>query len=339
MEYVKPGISVFMLYLIILVMPQHLTVVEYDPEWLRMFECEAAVIRRILGANCVAVNHIGSTAVPGLAAKPVIDIMPVVKSLADVDLQAGEFAKHGYGYMGEFGIAGRRYLRKGGDERTHQVHVFEEGDVRNVCRHLAFRDYLRTHGDVREGYAALKRRLAAMFPYDIVAYCDGKERFVKTVEAKAMEAWKCGIVNVCDRPGLLGEAAGWFHEKWNIPEEEYASSIGECIAGGSPVPQWYVAMCGEAIVGGLGVIENDFHDRKDLSPNVCALYVEKAFRNCGIAGRLLEFACRDMAARGFGTLYLVTDHTSFYERYGWKFLCMVRDEGGNVPIRMYVHGQ
>ena len=124
MEYVKPGISVFMLYLIILVMPQHLTVVEYDPEWLRMFECEAAVIRRILGANCVAVNHIGSTAVPGLAAKPVIDIMPVVKSLADVDLQAGEFAKHGYGYMGEFGIAGRRYLRKGGDERTHQVHVF-----------------------------------------------------------------------------------------------------------------------------------------------------------------------------------------------------------------------
>ena len=184
-------------------MPQHLTVVEYDPEWQRMFECEAAVIRRILGANCVAVNHIGSTAVPGLVAKPVIDIMPVVKSLADVGLQAGEFAKHGYEYMGEFGIAGRRYLRKGGDERTHQVHVFEEGDVRNVCRHLAFRDYLRTHGDVREGYAALKRRLAAMFPYDIVAYCDGKERFVKTLRPRLWRHGSVASLTFVTGPGCL----------------------------------------------------------------------------------------------------------------------------------------
>lgn len=108
------------------------------------------MIRRVLGSNCVAVHHIGSTAVPGLAAKPVIDIMPVVKSLNDVDCLASEFVKNGYEYLGEFGMAGRRYMRKGGDERTHQIHIFAEKDTLNITRHLAFRDYMRVNSTVRE---------------------------------------------------------------------------------------------------------------------------------------------------------------------------------------------
>lgn len=92
------------------------------------------------------------------------------------------------------------------------------------------------------------------------------------------------------------------------------------------------------IVGGLGVIENDFHERKDLAPNVCAVYTEEAHRCKGIAGKLLDFVCEDMEKFGIDTLYLLTDHTSFYERYGWEFLCMVREDGKEEKTaRCYVH--
>ena len=91
------------------------------------------------------------------------------------------------------------------------------------------------------------------------------------------------------------------------------------------------------IAAGIGVIENDFHDRPDLTPNVCAVYVEEAHRCRGIAGQMLQFVCADMKNMGIDTLYLVTDHTSFYERYGWEFLCMVQDSAEGTPIRMYVH--
>ena len=103
------------------------------------------------------------------------------------------------------------------------------------------------------------------------------------------------------------------------------------------VPQWYLAMEGERIIGGMGVIENDFHDRKDLTPNVCAVYTEEDRRCQGIAGALLDYVCKDMAGYGIDTLYLVTDHISFYERYGWEFLCMVQGDGEESMSRMYVH--
>ena len=90
------------------------------------------------------------------------------------------------------------------------------------------------------------------------------------------------------------------------------------------VPQWYLALEDKKIIGGAGVIENDFHNRKDLSPNVCSLYVEEEHRCKGIAGKLLQYVCDDINSMGIDTLYLITDHTSFYERYGWTFLCMVQ---------------
>ena len=145
------------------------------------------------------------------------------------------------------------------------------------------------------------------------------------------------IVAVADRPELLDRAARWFHEKWDIPEAAYRESMLESLTGADPVPQWYLALAGERIVGGLGVIDNDFHDRKDLSPNVCAVYTEPDCRCRGIAGRLLAHVCREMRARGIDTLYLVTDHTAFYERYDWSFLCMVQGEGEPAPMRMYIH--
>ena len=170
---------------------QHVTVTEYDPRWEKLFEEEKRLIASILGDNAAEIYHIGSTAVHGLAAKPIIDVMPVVYSLSAVDEAKGAFEQAGYEYLGEFGIKGRRYMRKGGDERTHQVHVFHVSDRQNVCRHLAVRDYLRTHPDEASAYAQLKKRLAAQFPYDIESYCDGKAQFVTELERKALQYYDC----------------------------------------------------------------------------------------------------------------------------------------------------
>lgn len=145
------------------------------------------------------------------------------------------------------------------------------------------------------------------------------------------------IVKIREHSEFVPEAAQWFHEKWGIPVEAYVDSMNECLNDAGAVPQWYLVRYKGKIIGGLGVIENDFHDRKDLKPNVCAVFVEQAYRCRGIAGVMLDYVCKDMYSHGIDTLYLVTDHTSFYERYGWKFLCMVQGDGEPDMTRMYVH--
>ncbi len=167
-------------------MGQHITVTDYNPLWIKKFDEESLLIKDVIADNCIAIYHIGSTSVPGLAAKPIIDIMVVVRSLEKVDDIAEDFSEIGYEYLGEFGIIGRRYLRKGGDERTHQMHIFQADDWNNIGRHLAFRDYMRTHEKERDEYAKIKTALAQKFPYDIDGYCDGKENFVREMEGFAL---------------------------------------------------------------------------------------------------------------------------------------------------------
>lgn len=150
-----------------------------------------------------------------------------------------------------------------------------------------------------------------------------------------MEKYK--IVKIQEHKELIPQAAEWFHRKWGIPKSAYIESMEECFNNTSAVPQWYIVFNGEIIIGGIGVIENDFHDRKDLTPNVCAVYVEDEYRNQGIAGEMLQFVCDEFMIKGIDTLYLVTDHTSFYERYGWEFLCMVQGDGEPDMTRMYIH--
>jgi len=100
---------------------------------------------------------------------------------------------------------------------------------------------------------------------------------------------------------------------------------------------WYLCLDDDQIVGGTGVIENDFHDRKDLFPNVCAVYTEESYRKKGIAGNLLNLTVDDLRSKGITPVYLVTDHTGFYERYGWEFLCMVQGDDEPDMTRMYIH--
>ena len=144
------------------------------------------------------------------------------------------------------------------------------------------------------------------------------------------------IIKIKNHPELISRAADWFHEKWYVPAEEYRNSMEESLQSGISVPQWYLVVEDSRIIGGAEVIENDFHKRKDLTPNVCALYVEEDCRCRGIAGELLRFMCNDMREKGIDTLYLITDHTSFYERYGWEYLCMVEEDEGGMT-RMYIH--
>lgn len=143
-------------------------------------------------------------------------------------------------------------------------------------------------------------------------------------------------IPVRDWPEAGEEIALWFHERWHIPLEAYRESIRSCLGEETGVPQWYVVVRGNRIIAGCGVIENDFHERKDLRPNVCAVYVDEEFRREGIAGFMLQYACDDMAAMGIDTLYLLTDIIGFYERYGWEFLCTVRGDDGE-EYRAYIH--
>lgn len=141
-----------------------------------------------LAAECpkVTIVHIGSTSVPGLKAKPIIDMMPVVKDIEKIDSYREKMEGLGYECMGEFGITGRRYVRKGGDNRTHQVHVFQADNKEDIQRHVAVRDYLRTHPEAVKQYGELKENLANQFPQEIEAYMDGKDAFVKELEKRAL---------------------------------------------------------------------------------------------------------------------------------------------------------
>ena len=146
-----------------------------------------------------------------------------------------------------------------------------------------------------------------------------------------------GLELIClrDNGEFKEKAAQWFSGKWGIPICEYEASIGECLAGKNSIPQWYVIINDTGkIIAGAGLIENDFHNRKDLSHNLCALYVEEEYRKRGLGKYILDFIREDMADMGIERLYLVTDHTEFYEKCGWDFLTMVRDEGGEEE-RMY----
>ncbi len=139
-----------------------------------------------------------------------------------------------------------------------------------------------------------------------------------------------------DHPELLLPASAWFHEKWGVPQEAYLECMRAYLNGETEYG-WYLCLDGGRVVGGLGIIQNDFHDRRDLAPNVCAVYTEEACRGQGIAGRLLNIAVEDMRGKGISPLYLVTDHTGFYERYGWEFLCMAQGDGEEEPTRLYIH--
>ncbi len=143
-------------------------------------------------------------------------------------------------------------------------------------------------------------------------------------------------ITLREMPDLIEYAADWFHTKWGVPKEAYLDCMNAYLREKTELG-WYLCLEEDRIVGGMGVIENDFHNRKDLFPNICAVYTEEAYRNQGIAGKLLNMTVNDLSQKGITPVYLVTDHVGFYERYGWEFLCMVQGDGEPEMSRMYIH--
>lgn len=146
---------------------------------------------------------------------------------------------------------------------------------------------------------------------------------------------KICITALADTPSMIPAAAAWFHSKWGVAALAYTESMEEAVRSSTGVPAWYVVLDEEGeIIAGAGVIANDFHKRVDLTPNICALFVEEAYRRQGLAKALLKHACAELAGNAIPDVYLVTSHTGLYERYGWEFLCMAEEDGGEM-IRMY----
>lgn len=160
-------------------------------------------------------------------------------------------------------------------------------------------------------------------------------RFTPMILNAHSSAYK--IIKLSERRDLKDKAASWFSEKWSVPKTAYLESIQSSFSSDTPIPSWYLCLDRGKIIAGMGVIQNDFHSRKDLTPNVCAVFTEPDYRKQGIAGKLLNYVCNDMAEHGINILYLLTDHTGFYERYGWKFYCMVQGDGEEQASRMYIH--
>ena len=144
------------------------------------------------------------------------------------------------------------------------------------------------------------------------------------------------FVDLRDKPELKEKASIWFHEKWGVPTEAYLECMNAYLNKENEYG-WYLCLNDNEIIGGLGVIENDFHNRPDLKPNVCAVYVEEKYRHQGIAGKLLNLVVESEKKKGISPLYLLTDHTGFYERYGWEFLCYVQGNDEDHLSKMYIH--
>ncbi len=163
-------------------------VVPHNPQWQQAFNTESQQIELALCQNMLVIHHIGSTAIPKIFAKPIIDMLVEVKKIELVTEKTSAMVALGYEAMGEFGLIGRRYFRKENLSgiRTHHVHIYETNSP-EIKRHLAFRDYMIAHPQAAEQYSLLKQELAKKYPDNIESYMDGKNDFIKRIEKKALQ--------------------------------------------------------------------------------------------------------------------------------------------------------
>lgn len=166
-----------------------MNVEESDPRWAKMYEIEKTLMEEIFGDEILQIEHVGSTSVPFLAAKPIIDIAIIVKDINKIDQFNDLMKEHGYTAMGEYGMTGRRYfikLKDDGVNRTHHVHIFGE-DNPYTERMIIFRNYLRINPKARQKYENTKRELSKKFYHDSTSYTDGKSDCVNEIIQEARE--------------------------------------------------------------------------------------------------------------------------------------------------------
>jgi len=162
-----------------------ISVVEYDSNWKTLFDKEQIKLSEVMAPNAVLIEHIGSTSIAGMAAKPIIDIMVEVSDIDAVTESVSGMEALGYLAKGENGIAGRRYFQKGGNQRSHHVHVFQSGDE-NLIRHRAFKEYVQSHTDVAKRYMDIKKAAVGICNNDINVYMALKNDFIHEHEKLAL---------------------------------------------------------------------------------------------------------------------------------------------------------
>ncbi len=171
-------------------MTRKVHIVPYHPDWPDKFTEEARDLQKVFGKQMLSIHHFGSTSIPGISAKPIIDILLIVRDIEVVNELAPQLEELGYHAVGEYGISGRRFFYKGtNDLRSHHLHVYETGNP-HILRHLVFRDYMRAHPMSARDYGRLKEELAHQFPEDMDGYIAGKNAFVKEHEKRALDWWQ-----------------------------------------------------------------------------------------------------------------------------------------------------
>ena len=273
-----------------------ITVVLYNPSWQIMFEEEAARIKQALGDNCLDIHHIGSTSVPGLAAKPIIDILPVVKDIRNVDIADSKMIEMGYESKGEGGVVFRRYFVKTKPIRTHNVHIFEEGNP-EIERHLLFRDYLRAHPEACHYYSELKKELAKQYPNDINTYCLGKEQFIQ---------------NIIDKQGFNG-----FRVMQALTEEEWGvvKQLGQSYIDKDEGNYHFVLRKGSKIIGYAHI-----KIMPDATATLRFIVIEKSCQNQGIGSFFLRLLERWLCYKDIKKLYIHTQENTYglFEKANYK---------------------
>lgn len=176
--------------------PIRVKLVPHDPRWPALAEAEADRIRDSVLPVALETHHIGSTSIPGMIAKPVLDLLAIADSLTDLELTQPVLERLGYIWRGEYGLPGRRFctLDDGEGVRRFQLHGYVAGDP-SIRRQLAFRDFLRARADVARDYEQEKLRCAALHPDNSTDYAACKGTFIRSVEAEAQQLWDVANTN------------------------------------------------------------------------------------------------------------------------------------------------
>lgn len=161
---------------------KHVVVLPYDEKWAQSFVEIKAELQAALGTLALRIEHVGSTSVKGLSAKPIIDIDVVIKDRSQLDAVISALGSIGYRHEGDMGIPGREAFKYDGKEhlQKHHLYVCAE-DSAELARHISFRDYLRSHPQAVEEYSRIKTDGAALFPYDIDSYIEHKSPFINGI--------------------------------------------------------------------------------------------------------------------------------------------------------------
>jgi GrpB-like predicted nucleotidyltransferase (UPF0157 family)/N-acetylglutamate synthase-like GNAT family acetyltransferase len=276
-------------------------VVPYNPKWPQLFEAEAALIKEALGDNCIAIHHIGSTSIPGLSAKPIIDILPVVKDILGVDTRTKFMEDLGYLAKGEYGMAFRRFFQKGTDVKTHNVHVYEEGDP-EINRYLKFRDWMRSHPDDREAYATLKLELSAKFPHDILSYCNGKDAFVASIDTKdGYDGWRM--------------VQALTNREWAAVSALQQNFLNTAISTDRKDHIHFVFYKNAEIIGYAHLQLRSKHRAA-----LCLIVIDDRYRNQGFGSQFLKLCERWLVHQGFNTLLVKSSPEAyqFFYKQGYS---------------------